>query len=73
MPVDSLSVASGPGSSLTLSYLGGYATDFVLLQTNSISAPLANWTRVKTNTNSPGSFTITSGSDPREFWRVKSE
>ena len=55
----SFSIATGPGSSLTLSYSGGSGSQFVLLQTNKVTAPLEPWTRVQTNTGSPGSFTIT--------------
>jgi len=61
------------GSDLTLSYSGGAGSQFVLLQTNNITAALTNWTRLKTNTASPGSFTITPGSDPQQFYRIKSE
>jgi len=72
-PVTSFGIASGPGSDLTLSYSGGAGSQFVLLQTNNVTAPLANWMRVKTNTSSPGSFVITPGSDPQQFYRIKSE
>ena len=71
--VTSFNITQGPGSSMTLNYAGGSATRFVLVGTNNVAAPLANWTRVKTNATSPGSFVITPGSDPREFYRVKSE
>ncbi len=72
-PVTSFGIASGPGSDLTLSYSGGTGSQFVLLQTNNVTAPLVNWLRVKTNTSSPGSFVITPGSDPQQFYRIKSE
>ena len=68
-----MSIATGPGSNLTLSYRGGTGSQFVLLQTNNVAAPLNLWKRVKTNTLSSGTFTITPGSDPKEFYRVKSE
>jgi autotransporter-associated beta strand protein len=71
--VTSFSIASGPGSDLTLSYSGGSGSRFVLLQTNNVVAPVSGWTRVRTNTTTPGSFTITPGVDPLEFYRVKSE
>ena len=71
----SLSIAPGPGSNLTLNYTfpGGGASQFVLLQTNNIAAPTELWTRVQTNTSSPGTFTITPGAAPRQFYRIKSE
>ena len=72
-PVSSFSISRGSGSSLSLSYTGGSGSRFVLLMTNKVAAPLNLWPRVKTNSSSPGSFTITPGSDPAEFFRVKSE
>ena len=72
-PVTSFSIATGPGSYLTLSYSGGSGSQFVLLQTNNVAAPLSLWTRVQTNTSSPGTFTITPGADPQEFYQIKSE
>jgi hypothetical protein len=71
--VTSFNIAKGPGSNLTLSYSGGTGSRFVLVQSSSITAPLSGWARVKTNTSTPGSFTITPGSDPREFYKIKSE
>ena len=72
-PVTSFSIATGLGGDLTLSYAGGSGSHFVLLQTNNVAAPLSDWTRVKTNTSSPGTFAITPGSDPQQFYRIKSE
>jgi autotransporter-associated beta strand protein len=72
-PVTQMSIRPGSGGSFTINYSGGGGSQFVLLQTNKVAAPLINWTRLKTNTLSPGSFTITPGSDPAEFYRVKSE
>jgi fibronectin-binding autotransporter adhesin len=72
-PVANFSITAGPGSDLTLNYSGGSGSQFVLLQTNNVAAPLANWTRIKTNVSSPGSFTITPGSNPQDYYRVKSE
>ncbi len=42
----------------SLSYSGGSGNRFVLLQSGSITAPLSTWTRVATNSATPGSFTI---------------
>lgn len=58
----------------TLSYGGGSGSQFVLLGTNNIAAPLANWTRIHTNSATPGSFTIPAvGSASPTFYRIKSE
>jgi autotransporter-associated beta strand protein len=72
-PGFNMSIAAGPGSNLTLSYWGGTGSQFVLLQTNNVAAPLNLWKRTQTNTSPTGSFTVTPGSDPREFYRVTSE
>jgi hypothetical protein len=72
-PVTNFSITTGPGSDLTLSYSGGAGSQFVLLQTNDVAAPLSTWTRVQTNNSTPGSFTVTPGSDPQQFFRIQSE
>jgi autotransporter-associated beta strand protein len=72
-PVTSMTLTNGPGSNLTLSYSGGLGAQFVLLRTNLLAAPLANWARIQTNFSTPSTFTLTPGSDPVEFYRVKSE
>jgi len=58
-----------------LSYSGGSCIkQFVLVGTNNIAAPLANWTRLLTNSSTPGSFTIPAvGSASTKFYRIKSE
>jgi autotransporter-associated beta strand protein len=72
-PVTQMSIGPGSGGNLTINYAGGAGSQFVLLQTNDVTAPLINWTRLQTNTASPGSFSITPGSDPEQYYRVKSE
>ena len=58
----------------TLTYGGGAGAQFVLLVTNNVAAPLANWTRFATNTTTPGNFTIPAvGSAGPKFYRIKSE
>jgi autotransporter-associated beta strand protein len=58
----------------TLSYGGGAGAQFVLLGTNNVAAPLANWPRLATNTTIPGNFTIPAvGSAGPTFYRIKSE
>jgi autotransporter-associated beta strand protein len=60
--------------STTLSYTGGAGSQFVLLGTNDITAPLTNWTRLATNSSTPGSFTIPAvGSASPTFYRIQSE
>ena len=53
----------------TLSYGGGSGSQFVLLGTNNVTAPLANWTRIHTNPASPGTFTLPAPG----YYRIKSE
>jgi autotransporter-associated beta strand protein len=58
----------------TLTYGGGAGSQFVLLGTNDITAPLTNWTRLATNSSTPGSFTIPAvGSASPTFYRIQSE
>jgi hypothetical protein len=58
----------------TLTYGGGAGTQFVLLGTNNVAAPLTNWTRLATNPATPGTFTIpTVGTETKAFYRIKSE
>jgi hypothetical protein len=58
----------------TLSYGGGAGAQFVLLGTNNVAAPLANWPRLATNTTTPGTFPIPAvGSAGPTFYRIKSE
>ena len=72
-PGMNMSIATGPGSNLTLSYRGGTGSQFVLLQTNNVAAPLNLWKRTQTNTSPTGSFVIAPGPGPQQFYRVKSE
>jgi hypothetical protein len=58
----------------TLSYSGGAGSKFVLLSSPTAYAPLSGWSRVATNTASPGTFTIPLvGSAELLFYSVKSE
>lgn len=67
-PVTSLGINGG-----TLNYSGGAGSQFVLLKSTDIAAGLANWTRVATNSSTPGSFAIPVGSEPKAFYAIKSE
>lgn len=71
--VTSFTVAHGAGSSLSLNYSGGAGNQFVLIQTNNPFAPPGLWTRIATNFVTPGSFNISAGNYPAQFYRVKSE
>ena len=73
MLASSFSIASGPGSSMTLSYAGGTGSRFVLFQSTNVAATANLWIPVLTNASSPGSFIVTPGSNAQEFFRVKSE
>nr|MBP8015566.1 hypothetical protein [Verrucomicrobiota bacterium] len=71
-----LSTGSGKwdAASSTVSYTGGSGARFVLLESANATAPMAAWTRVATNTATPGSFTIPAvGSAAAKFYRVQSE
>ncbi len=57
----------------SLNYSGGAGAQFVLLKADDVTTPLANWTRVATNTTPSGSFTIPVGSEARAFYTIKSE
>ena len=57
----------------SLNYSGGVGSQFVLLGTNVVSAPLTNWTRLATNPTPSGSFISPVGSDVLMFYRIKSE
>ncbi|HOC56728.1 MAG TPA: hypothetical protein PKI20_13985 [Verrucomicrobiota bacterium] len=71
-------ISTGSGnwdsSSSTLSYAGGNGSQFVLLESASPTAPMSSWTRVATNSATPGSFTIPAvGTAAPKFYRVASE
>jgi hypothetical protein len=67
-------VTIGNITGTTLTYGGGNACKFVLLQSSSVDAPLGTWTRVQTNTVLPGSFTITTvGTGDAVFYCIQSE
>jgi hypothetical protein len=58
----------------SLSYSGGVGTKFVLFSSRSVDAPMSAWTRVETNSATPGTFTIPAvGSSAQLFYRIQSE
>jgi hypothetical protein len=56
-----------------LQYTAGAGSQFVLVESASANALLSTWTRVATNTVTPGSFTISTGTGAQKFYRIKSE
>jgi hypothetical protein len=71
--VASFSIAPPSGGNCTMSYSGGAGSAFVLVASANVQAPLSSWTPVKTNTLSPGTFTIPISSAPVLFYRVRSQ
>ena len=69
-PAVSVTISNIIGTTLT--YGGGSGAKFVLLKSPAANAPLSGWTRVATNTVTPSTFTITTGS-AQEFYSIKSE
>jgi hypothetical protein len=57
----------------TLTYGGGAGSQFVLVKSANVAAPLSNWTRVYTNLVTPGTFPVPAGSEAAAFYRIKSE
>jgi len=69
-PTVSVTISNIVGATLT--YGGGAGSQFVLLKSPTANAPLSGWARVATNTVTPSTFTITTGS-AQEFYSIKSE
>ncbi len=77
-PLSAATISTGSGkwdsSSTTVSYTGGSGSKFILLESADVKAAMSSWTRVATNTVTPGSFTIPAvGTAAPKFYRVKSE
>ena len=67
-------VTIGSIRGVTLTYSGGSGSKFILLKSSNVKAPLSEWSRVDTNTVTPGSFTILAmGTGSPVFYSVKSE
>ena len=71
MPLNPVTIASINATSLQ--YTAGAGSQFVLVESASANALLSTWTRVATNTVTPGSFTISTGTGAQKFYRIKSE
>jgi hypothetical protein len=77
-PMSAVTLKTGAGnwetSSTTVSYTGGAGTQFVLVESSDATVPIGSWTRIATNSTTPGSFNIPAvGSAAPKFYRVKSE
>ena len=72
VPLGATHIDSMQGTSL--SYEGGSGSKFVLMKSPTANAPMSSWTRISTNTLTPGSFTIPAvGTAAPVFYRIKSE
>ena len=73
-PVSSVSIAMGADNSLNISYAGGAASQFVLVGTNDVSAPVASWPVIQTtNGTTPATFNIPIGAGGQMFYKIKSQ
>jgi hypothetical protein len=72
IPATSVTVSNISGT--TIAYGGGSGSQFVLMSSATVNAALSSWTRVATNSATPGIFTIPAvGSSPAKFYIIKSE
>ncbi len=68
-PVTIISIAN-----TSVTYSGGSGLQFVLLSSGILDVPMGSWTRVQTNSVTPGTFTIpVVGSSSQLFYRIQSE
>jgi fibronectin-binding autotransporter adhesin len=72
-PVSHVGIVPAGGGNLSINYSGGAGSKFVLLQSTNVAAALSSWTPLQTNTATPGSFSITPGAAPREFYSIQSQ
>ena len=54
-------VVNNLNGSLTINYGGGAGTQFILVQSQDLNRTRDSWTPIKTNSATPGSFTLTGG------------
>ena len=74
VPVSSVSIAPGAGNSLNISYAGGSASQFVLVGTNNVAAPLATWPVIQTtNGTTPATFNVPIGSETQMYYKIRSQ
>ena len=70
----SLAPASAPLHGSSLNYTGGAGVKFILLSSPDIRVIPSSWTRLLTNTTTPGSFIIPTVTGVTNlFYRIKSE
>ncbi len=69
-PVSSVTITNITAT--TIQYHQGGGSRFVLLESADVNALRSTWTRARTNTATPGSFTITPGGT-QKFYSIKSE
>jgi hypothetical protein len=70
-PATITSIAPDGIGNYKIGYTVGSGSQFVLLTSQAVSAPMNSWTRVDTNTAAIGTFTVPIGSDA--YYRVKTE
>jgi hypothetical protein len=70
-PLSACTISNIVGNTLT--YGGGAGSSFVLLKSATATAPRSGWTRVATNSVTPGTFTVPTGSENSAFYLIKSE
>jgi hypothetical protein len=72
-PVTSITAVQS-GSNLQITYSGGSAAHFVLVGTDDLTVPVANWPIIATtNGTTPATFTIPVSSSGNQFFRIKSQ
>ncbi len=69
--ITSIVPVGAPATSYTISYNSGSGTQFVLLTSPTVNAPLSGWTRAQTNSTGSGTFSVSAGT--QGFYRIKSE
>ena len=72
-PVTHMSIASAGGGNLSISYSGGTGSQFVLLQSTNVAAPLFTWAKVQTNAAPSGTFTIGTSTNAAAFYKIQSQ
>jgi hypothetical protein len=72
--VTNVTVSLGAGNTLNISYAGGSASQFILVGTNQVTAPLAAWPVIRTtNGTTPATFTVPIGSETQIYYKIKSQ
>ena len=69
--ITSIQPVGGPPTGYLVNYTGGSGSQFVLLTSPTVTAPLSSWTRAATNSTGSGAFSVPAGA--QAFYRIKSE